>query len=561
MNPGQHSDLKTVLVQHGPLDPARAVDVVRQIAAAIDGSPGTSAREVTTSTIALAHDGTAFLTAGTASGATPSQDRTRILVTDSEATHRAAIAALAAVLNECLTGHPPDPAARPSQQRPGLPSAFDDVIIRGLATHPDVRFGSAAELAAAAQHALPMAPRTTPSSQPTVVGAPLPTRAEAPNEVTQTIQIPSAPTTPDQPAVQHRSPTVSYPHSHPRQLPAPPLRPRRGRKGGLLGPIIAAIVVVAAVVAGAITIPRLVHHSAPSAATGPSSPPRTYTSAPVELPFPGLDRPRNVAVDGSGNIYVLSSVLETPDPDPFESGRPKLFKLAPGTNSVTTVDFRGVDFRMANDVTVDAAGNVYLCDGKQVWELSPGAPDPIRLPFQGFVSIAAIAIDAAGNAYAVGNVATGNIHEVRYGAKKLIPGDNRPTDLSFTDLYLPHGITVDKDGNVYVSAGVKGRGKGHVLKLAAGATTTTELPLPDVIEPQHMAVDALGNVFVADGFGKGLFELRAGASTATLIPLGRRTSGVAVDSTGTLFITVPVSRDQSDHVIKNAQVLKLAPDK
>ncbi|MDT5186342.1 MAG: serine/threonine protein kinase, bacterial, partial [Mycobacterium sp.] len=258
MSPGRHSDLKTVLAQGGPFDPARAVNVVRQIAAAIDqahhraDAHRTVHRDITPSTILLAEDDSAYL--ADEATALPSTEQTRALVVDTESTYRADIYALTAVLCECLTGYPPDatdpstPIPRPSQQRAGIPVGFDDVIARGMAANADDRYRSAAELAAAAQLALTAAPhRGGPSTKPTSPDAPLPGPSDA---VTRTIQLPHAPVTanPAQPPfdpAEGRTPTVSYPHSRP--VPLPVLPPQRRRRH--IAPAIAIVIIVGAVVA------------------------------------------------------------------------------------------------------------------------------------------------------------------------------------------------------------------------------------------------------------------------------------------------------------------------
>ncbi len=86
-----------------------------------------------------------------------------------EVTYRADIYALACVLFECLTGSPPyradsagvlvsahmmDPIPAASEQRPGVPNAFDAVIARGMAKKPEDRYASAGDLALAANEAL-----------------------------------------------------------------------------------------------------------------------------------------------------------------------------------------------------------------------------------------------------------------------------------------------------------------------------------------------------------------------------------------------------------------------
>lgn len=534
------ADLKTQLAQGGPLDPASAVRVVHEVAAAIDEAHAHPSvhRHVTTDTIVLAGDGSAYLSDG--AGTTPSTDRTRALVTNSEAGYRADIYALAAVLYECLTGQPPDAAAEPpSRWRAGIPTGFDAVLAKGLAANPDDRYRTAAELAAAAQNAL-----TTPAADPS-------------SAVTRTIRLPPRPNPPPPQwdPVPGGSPTLSYPHPRPVML-APPTPRRR------VAPVIAVLAIVTAVVVGAIVIPKLVRHPAgPPAAkptTSTSAPPRSYTGLPTALPFPGLDGTKSVSVDGTGNVYVLAALVPE---GPFESLPTKLFKLAPGGGDATTVDIPGVNLRGATDLEVDQSGNIYYSDGGHVWVLGAGKTSPIRLQFRGFSSIQAIAVDGVGNVYAVGALTSPDL-QFKYGVKKLAPGQNRPTDLSFGELYVPRAIAVDKSGNVYVSSGVKGSGHGEVLKLPAGATATSTLAIPDLLEPRQVAFDSAGDIFIADGFGRKFFELPAGGGSPIKIPLPANVHGVAVDSADNVYVvTTTTVTDQSNKIVQPGQVLKIVPDK
>ncbi|WP_156686237.1 protein kinase [Mycobacterium sp. Marseille-P9652] len=514
------TDLRTVLAR-GPMEPARAVDLVCQIAAAIDHLHATESlhREVTTATILLSDDGRAYL-ADPRAFPSP-QQRSPEGMRNSEASYRADIYALAGVLYECLTGFPPMPiVVPPSQRRPGIPPEFDRVIARGMAPNPGERYGSAAELADAARHALATAHHDGPS-----------------NRLTR----PSAP-----------GGYPSHGHAEWQPLPSPVARPRRRRR--VLIAVLAVVAVALIGTAAAVAVPRLTRHSD----TTPSQ--HTYTAAPTPLPFPDLNQAQSIAVDAAGGVYVLGSL--TPGVAEGDLGTRRLFTLPPSATSPTAKTVPGIDFRLASDMATDGAGNLYLCDGTSVWELAPGAPSPIRLPFRGFVNIQAIAVDAAGTAYAAGDEAGGGL-DVKYGVKRLAPGDTRSTDLPFADVDLPRAVAVDKAGTVYLGDTIRGTGKGRVRKLVANADTPTALSFPGLLEASRFAIDSAGNLFVADAWQKtaGLFELPAGGTTATKVPVSERASTVAVDSADNLYIAENATLDRNNRIVRPGQVLKFAPDR
>ncbi|MEX5720672.1 serine/threonine-protein kinase, partial [Geodermatophilus maliterrae] len=178
-------DLAAVLAADGPLPADRAVDVVAQVAAALDAAHahGLVHGDVRPSHVLLSgHSArpqchlTGFGTGGSAGAlgyVAPEH------LTGRPADHRVDVHALACLLHEALTGRPPsrgtdvtEPDAahldrvppRPSEAVPSVPRALDDVVARGTAEDPDERHPSAGALALAARAAL----RPVPPARPTV---------------------------------------------------------------------------------------------------------------------------------------------------------------------------------------------------------------------------------------------------------------------------------------------------------------------------------------------------------------------------------------------------------
>ncbi len=162
---GEH--LAEVLARTGPLDPARAVDVVGQLARALDvvHAAGLVHRDVGASHVLVrarpaGTGGDAVLLAdlGTAPGAgRDSEHPAPELAAGGPVDGRADVFSLAGLLFELLTGARPEPGAdppAPSALRPGLPPELDGVVQRGLAADPERRWTSAGGMAAAARAAL-----------------------------------------------------------------------------------------------------------------------------------------------------------------------------------------------------------------------------------------------------------------------------------------------------------------------------------------------------------------------------------------------------------------------
>ena len=177
-------DLRSILTKQGPLSPARAVAIVRQIAGALDAAheAGVMHRDVKPENILITRDDFAYLVdfglataasderitqmgmmVGTFSYMAPERFRNK------EVGNRSDTYSLACVLYECLTGlrpyqadslsslitaHITAPIPRPSEMRPGIPIALDRVVARGMAKAPEDRYPTTGDLAAAAHDAL-----------------------------------------------------------------------------------------------------------------------------------------------------------------------------------------------------------------------------------------------------------------------------------------------------------------------------------------------------------------------------------------------------------------------
>ena len=185
-------DLGALLDRAGALAPADAVNIIAQVARALDGAhrSGLVHRDVKPSNVLLSKDesvGTVFaylVDFGIArmSSGNPSTQLTRAGTTlgsldymaperflEQPVDGRTDVYALGCLLYQCLTAERPfpldgmaprmaahlsAPPPRPSRRRSGVPAAFDEVVATGMAKSPGERFATAGDLASAARRAL-----------------------------------------------------------------------------------------------------------------------------------------------------------------------------------------------------------------------------------------------------------------------------------------------------------------------------------------------------------------------------------------------------------------------
>jgi len=224
------TDLKQLVDRGGPLAPERAVALVTQVAGALDAAhaKGMVHRDVKPANVLVAMgsggdhaylsdfgltkrtEETSGLTKtgyfmGTIDYIAPEQ------ISGKGVDGRTDQYALACVLFQCLTGHPPyprdddaavlfshlsEPVPKVTETRHELPTAIDDVIAKGMAKEKDERYPDCLGLARAAREALlGDGASRTPKPEPTrIAAAPLaPTAIAAP--VTEAPVVPAAPAT------------------------------------------------------------------------------------------------------------------------------------------------------------------------------------------------------------------------------------------------------------------------------------------------------------------------------------------------------------------------------
>ncbi len=275
------------MLKNGALEPERATEIIRQIAAALDAAHAEELihRDVKPQNIIVTPDDFAYLVDF---GIAEAKGDTRLTMAgyqvgtfdymaperlgDEDVTASVDVYSLACVLYEALTGAKPFPAhsaeqvigahisappPRPSVVNPRVPAAFDEVIARGMAKHPDDRYGTAGALGRAAKRALSAGPSKPP--QPDTLLAP-----------------------------RHVSGPPSYPpfnaqYAYPATGPTPVIDAEQGRSGQFIVGV--SIGVAVALVGGVGVVIGFLAHRDSTNSEGPTSSVVPYTN-PVPTGYP-----------------------------------------------------------------------------------------------------------------------------------------------------------------------------------------------------------------------------------------------------------------------------------
>ena len=202
----------------------------------------------------------------------------------------------------------------------------------------------------------------------------------------------------------------------------------------------------------------------------------------------------DLTADSAGGVWVIDAQHE------------QLVKLAAGSGTQTVLPLPNLGLR-SELLAVDTAGSAYGTDGGGVYpdggccrpvhvvKAEAGSHTPTVLPFAHVLGLGGMAVDAAGNVYG------GDFKQVL----KLAAGADSQTVLPF-DLGSVGGMAVDSAGSLYVVDAERKR----VLKLAAGTDKPIVLPFTGLNQPVRVAVDAAGSVYVTDVGNHNVVKLISG---------------------------------------------------
>ncbi len=287
-----------------------------------------------------------------------------------------------------------------------------------------------------------------------------------------------------------------------------------------------------------LTVPLYGWGDSPIAALSPN------TGTVISTGGLALSNPYQVALDGTGNIYVGDYTGKNVTKIPAGGGAATLVALGtPGSTAVQNI----------TGVAVDEAGNLFIGDhqNSRILVVTPsGIVSVLSInglsPSLGFP--VALAFDGAGNLY-IADFTNSRIVRV----STLVVAGSTSSGLgtvigtgafSFTGSTLT-GLTVDSQGNIYTAA--RTQNNSSIIEITnAGVASELSLPgiTPAISNPQGVAVDAMGNIYVVDTANSRIVELTtAGVASAISISglsapstLSSLVFGVTSDSSGNLYI-------------------------
>ena len=253
----------------------------------------------------------------------------------------------------------------------------------------------------------------------------------------------------------------------------------------------------------------------------------------------GFSSPADVAVDGSGNVFLADA----------GNGHVKEMMAVNGSIPATPViRSLGSGFGPIDGIAVDGSGNVFVADinnnaVKEIVAVDGSIPDSpvIRTLGSGFNSPFGVAVDGSGDVFVAGN-ADMKVTEI-VAVNGSIPASPTLRVLG-SGFNYPLGVAVDAYGNVFVGDwGNKALKEIVAVNGTIPASPTIRTWTGGFMVPLGIAVDPLGNVFIADAYDNAVEEMLAvnGSLPASpvIVTLGggfAYPTGVVVDPIGNVFV-------------------------
>ncbi len=304
-----------------------------------------------------------------------------------------------------------------------------------------------------------------------------------------------------------------------------------------------------------------------------------------------LNSPRDIAVDGAGNVYVA------------DTSNNRIRRITP-QGRITTVAGLGIygyfgdqgpaiqaTLALPRGVAVDGAGNVYVADtgNHRIRKITPdgvistiagtnssgAGADGVSAVLSALDSPSSVAVDAAGNVYIAdtGNNRVrrispqGTIMTIAGAGASGFSGDGGAAVSAL--LNAPQGVSVDASGNMYIAD----TGNHRVRKVSPQGTITTvaganpgagdngPAASARLFQPSGVTLDPGGNLYISDTLNNRIRRISSAGVITTIAGTGaagysgdggpaiqaqlNNPQGLALDPAGNLYIA-----DTGNNVIR-----------
>ncbi len=240
----------------------------------------------------------------------------------------------------------------------------------------------------------------------------------------------------------------------------------------------------------------------------------TYTQSSIGS---GFYQPMGIAVDGAGIVYIADTynnrlVIETPSVGGY----------------LQSVVGSGLSLPMR--VAVDGSGNIYIADyGNQrvVKEtLSAGVYTQSVVASSGLNGPSGVAVDGSGNVYIA------DVFNNRVLKETLSAAGYTESTVQSSSLNNPNGVAVDGNGNIYVSD----TGHDRVLKESPSTSGYVESTIASGLSlPADVALDGGGNVYISDTSSRLILKVDF-ADPPSLTFAGTTVGSLSADSPQTVTV-------------------------
>ncbi len=233
------------------------------------------------------------------------------------------------------------------------------------------------------------------------------------------------------------------------------------------------------------------------------------TDVPQILQTAGLNTPTAIAVDNSGDVFLVNSSNNT------------VQEIAAGTDTVTTL-LSGFH-NPVTSITVDSAGDVFAFDSyhNSIVEVSAGTETVSTLTYSLYAPMGAgMTTDSKGDVF----IAESN------AVKEIVAGTHTLTTIA-TGFIMPQSIAIDNNGDLYVAD----TGHNAIKEIQAGTDKVITL-VSGLNAPNGIAVDSAGNVYFADTKNGVIDEYAASTQSITTLATGLNSpTNMVLDNAGNLY--------------------------